>query len=257
MTITITILGSGTAYPVRGRAPAAVLWQGDDETFLFDIGPGTLLRLIEQGVDFQSLKKIFLSHLHSDHTLDLVTFVQANDCIPAPGRQAPLSITGCKGTRSFFTKLMEAFPGITPENYPFEITERAAESWQEGRIKVKTALTGHAPFSLAYRIETAEGIFVYTSDAVLSDSLTDLCRHADFLLCDCSFPASIQSADHMNTSAVGRLAADAEVKNLVPMHFYPQVLASDIKAEIRQYFSGTILPATDGMQLKLPLWEHR
>jgi ribonuclease BN (tRNA processing enzyme) len=252
MTITITILGSGTAIPVSGRAPAAVLWQGDDETILFDIGPGTLLRLNEQGVDFQSLRKIFLTHLHSDHTLDLVTFVQANDCIPAPGRQVSLSITGCKGTQSFFNKLMEVFPGITPENYPFRITEKAAESWQEGRIKVRTALTGHTPFSLAYRIESDEGIFVYTGDAILSDTLIDLCRHADLLICDCSYPANIQSPDHMNTTAVGQLAAKAEVKCLAPTHFYPQVLAVDIKAEIRQHYSGPILLATDGMKLKIP-----
>lgn len=256
MTITITILGSGTAFPVRSRAPAGILWQCDDKVILFDIGPGTLLRLNEQGVDFQSLREIYLTHLHSDHTLDLVTLVQANDCIPAPGRQVPLSITGCKDTQLLFTKLMEVFPGIAPRNYPFKIIERAAESWQEGRIKVRTALTGHTSFSLGYRVESDEGIFVYTGDAVLSDTLISLCQNADLLICDCSFPASIHSPDHMNTTAVGQLAASAEVKCLVPTHFYPQVLATDIAAEIRHHYSGSILLATDGMKIKIPNGEH-
>ena len=252
MTIAITILGSGTAIPVGGRAPSALLWQSGEKTIMFDIGPGTLLRLIEQGIDYQTLSEIYLTHLHSDHTLDLVTFIQANDCVFAPGRQIPLSITGCKGTHSFFAKLMEVFPGIEPVNYPLKIIERAAETWQEGRFKVRTALTGHTPFSLGYRVESDEGIFAYTGDAVLSDTLIDLCQDADLLICDCSYPASIQSPDHMNTTAVGLLGASAEVKCLVPTHFYPQVLATDITAEIRRHYSGPILPATDGMKLRIP-----
>lgn len=255
MTIKITILGSGTAIPVSRRAPAAVLWQGEEKTLLFDMGPGTLLRLIEQGVDFQSLEDIYLTHLHSDHTLDLVTLVQANDCLPAPGRKKPLSITGCRGTQAFFSKLMETFPGIAPVSYPFRIVERAAETWQEGNITIKTASTGHTPFSLAYRIESDEGVFVYTGDAILSESLIDLCHHANVLICDCSYPASVHSPDHMNTTAVGQLAASAEVQCLVPTHFYPQALVSDIKAEIGVHFSGTILPATDGMMLSMPSGE--
>lgn len=251
MTITITILGSGTAIPVRGRAPAALLWQSGDETILFDIGPGTLLRLKEHGVDFQSLNTIFLTHLHSDHTLDLVTLIQANDCLPAPGRHAPLAITGCKRTQSFFAKLMEVFPGIEPKNYPLKISEKAEEAWQEGSLMVRTALTGHTPFSLAYRIESEDGVFVYTGDAVLSDALIDLCQKADLLICDCSYPASIQSPDHMNAAAVGQLAANAQVKHLVPTHFYPQALAADIETEIRRYYSGPISLATDGMEIKI------
>ncbi len=255
MTTTVTILGSGTAIPIRGRAPAAVLWQGSEKTILLDIGPGTLLRLEEQGVNYQTLSDIFLTHLHSDHTLDLVTLLQANDCIPSPGRQVPLSITGCKGIQSFFIKLMEAFPGIEPANYPFRIVERSADTWQEGRFKIRTALTGHTPFSLAYRVESDEGIFVYTGDAILSDNLIDLCLDADLLICDCSYPASIQSPDHMNTTAVGQLAGSAGVKFLVPTHFYPQALDSNITAEIKRHYSGPILPATDGMKLRIPTGE--
>jgi ribonuclease BN (tRNA processing enzyme) len=256
MTITITILGSGTAIPVNGRAPASVLWQRKDDADLFEIGPGTLLRLREQGINFQSLRNIFLTHLHSDHTLDLVTLIQANDCIPDPGRQEPLTITGCKGTQSFFAQLMEAFPGISPVKYPFRIDEKTEGSWQAGDVKVKSALTGHTSSSLAYRIESDEGVFVYSGDAVLSDALVDLCTNADLAVCDCSYPASIESPDHMNTTEVGHLAARAGIKTLVPTHFYPQVLAADIKGEIRQHYSGQILPAIDGMVLRIPSRKH-
>jgi ribonuclease BN (tRNA processing enzyme) len=255
MTTTVTILGSGTAIPIRGRAPAAVLWQGSEKTILLDIGPGTLLRLEEQGVNYQTLSDIFLTHLHSDHTLDLVTLLQANDCIPSPGRQVPLSLTGCKGTQSFFAQLMDVFPGIAPAKYPFRIIEKTAESWRDGQLQVRTALTGHTPFSLAYRVESPDGIFVYTGDAVLTDSLINLCQNADLLICDCSYPAGVQSPDHMNAIAVGQLAASANVKCLIPTHFYPQALDSNITAEIKRHYSGPILPATDGMKLRIPTGE--
>jgi ribonuclease BN (tRNA processing enzyme) len=249
--MTITILGSGTAIPVHDRAPAAVLWQSGEETILFDIGPGTLLRLEAQGVDFRALQKIFLTHLHSDHTLDLVTFLQANDSLPEPGRLAAVSLTGCKGTQEFFTKLMEVFPGISSRTYSFSLHERGVDSWQEGGFEVTTALTCHTPSSLAYRIDSSEGSFVYTGDAVLNEGLIELCRGVDLLICDCSFPAEIHSPDHMNAHDVGVLAAKAGVVCVVPTHFYPQALASDIESQIRQSYSGRIILASDGLHLEI------
>ena len=68
----LTILGSGTGVPLPQRSPAGVLVQIGATPLLFDLGPGTIPRLNAVGVSYRDLEHVFLTHLHPDHTLDLV-----------------------------------------------------------------------------------------------------------------------------------------------------------------------------------------
>ena len=249
--ITITILGAGTAIPSIGYSPAAVLMQSESVTALFDMGPGALQRLLEAGVNYRSLQTLFFTHLHPDHTLDLVTFLQATDSIPAPGRVLPLSITGCKGIESFYKSLLKCFPGIAPRTYPLQFREVGASQFKLGQLTISSTLTGHTPNSVAYRVDSPDGSFVYTGDAIESESLSLFCQGVDLLICECSFPQGVLPSDHMNAESVGRLANQAHTGKLIATHFYPQALKVDLLLQIGQYYSGPVLLAKDGMKIKL------
>ena len=66
---------------------------------LFDLGPGTLVAAGGSGRRLSELKRVFVSHLHSDHVLDLITLLQASNATPGWTREQPLELFGCHGTR--------------------------------------------------------------------------------------------------------------------------------------------------------------
>ena len=79
----VVILGSGTLVPtgVRGPAGYAVLSAG--RVLLVDGGSGTLRRLYEAGIDYRAIDQLFYTHVHPDHTGDLVPFLFAQRYRPA------------------------------------------------------------------------------------------------------------------------------------------------------------------------------
>src|SRR5512133_2189862 len=139
----IVILGAGTAIPSLGLSPASILVHTETDEALIDIGPGTLQRAAQFGVNYLKLDTIFLTHLHSDHTLDLVTFFQVNDSTPNETRLTPLKIYGCLGTKAWYKKIMQAYPGISPISYSLKIKENGQNSWSWGGLKISSILTGH------------------------------------------------------------------------------------------------------------------
>lgn len=54
---------------------------------------------------------------------------------------------------------------------------------------------------------------------------------------------------HLTPSQAGRIAALAGVRNLVLLHFYPEVLSTDILSQCRKTFGGEIVLAKDRLHL--------
>ena len=84
----VTILGAGTAIPARDHSPAGLFVEAGGERLLFDAGPGTLQRLHAAGGSLFTLDRVFLTHYHLDHCLDLASLLFALR-IPAPRRGRP------------------------------------------------------------------------------------------------------------------------------------------------------------------------
>ena len=71
MTISITLLGTGSPMPSPDRAGPATLVTAGDEHYLVDAGRGVLMRLAATGLGAPNLSALLLTHLHSDHMADL------------------------------------------------------------------------------------------------------------------------------------------------------------------------------------------
>src|SRR5262245_24185722 len=70
--ITITLLGTAPGPPVRvGRIGISTLVEAGGERFLFDAGYGALEGLVQSGRPMDAVTKVFVTHLHSDHVIDL------------------------------------------------------------------------------------------------------------------------------------------------------------------------------------------
>jgi ribonuclease Z len=72
----VTVLGSGNPWVTRAQASASVLVEvGNTERdiFVIDLGSGSLANFASLKLPVNELDKVFLTHLHADHTADLIT----------------------------------------------------------------------------------------------------------------------------------------------------------------------------------------
>jgi len=104
----VTFLGTGGG-PAVGidRAGPASLVEFGSEVLLIDAGRGTVERL--QGLNRSpgSISQIFLTHLHSDHTVGLPEVWLSGWWRGRPA--APLEVRGPEGTRDMMAPLQQAF----------------------------------------------------------------------------------------------------------------------------------------------------
>jgi ribonuclease BN (tRNA processing enzyme) len=247
----LTILGAGTGVPLPHRSPAGVLVQIGKTPLLFDLGPGTMPRLDAAGVSYRDLEYIFLTHLHPDHTLDLVMLLQALNYTPGFTRERPLHLIGCLGTQSLYEGLLRVYPSVAPRGFELTIREVDTARIAFGAWTIETAPSGHTATSIAYRIEAEGKTMVYTGDAKENPALVAIAHNADAFVCECAFPRGYPTDDHMTADAVGRVARAARVKCVILNHLYPPALQVDIIAQVRAEFAGDILVAEDGMRVSV------
>jgi ribonuclease BN (tRNA processing enzyme) len=247
----IIILGSGTAMPVQNHSPAGIMINHDGHPILLDIGPGTLTRLLPTGFSFNQLDFLLLSHLHPDHTLDLATLLQVFDSAPDSRRTRPFSIIGCKGTKDFIDRLITLYPEITPQTYSLTIQEVFHDEFNLFGLKVKSAPTGHTPYSVAYSLQDQKHKIVYSGDAAPQGELVTLAADADILISECSFPSGWESIEHLNADTLGKIASQARIKSLIVTHRYPPALNIDLEKQIYQHYKGSIHLAEDGYRVNL------
>jgi ribonuclease BN (tRNA processing enzyme) len=247
----IHVLGSGTAIPAEEHNPAGFLVIAAGIPVLLDMGPGTISRLAKTGISYTGVDFALLTHLHPDHTLDLAILLQDFNSTPGWKRTADFTLVGCKGTREFIDRLFQLYPNIIPDQYNLTVQEVDHQDFSLANIQFQSALTGHVPGSVAYRLEEGGRSLVYSGDASDQGDLAALAKHANMLISECSYPAGWNTEDHLNADTLGRLAHQAQVKSLVVTHRYPPALTVDLVTQIRHHFSGSIQLASDGMKLEL------
>ncbi len=87
--------GSGMPMPRLKQASACFLIElGNGDKFIFDMGTGSIHRLMSLGIPPDYLDKVFLTHLHMDHAGDVPAFYILG---PQNNRSRPLRIWGPGG----------------------------------------------------------------------------------------------------------------------------------------------------------------
>jgi ribonuclease BN (tRNA processing enzyme) len=261
----ITLLGSGTGAPLRGRSPPgfAIEAGGGEESraavVLVDPGPGAIQRLAQYGVPLERLAHVLISHLHPDHTADLVPLLFALKLPRYRERMAPPALFGPPGLRQLYRRLCEAFGSAVDHGERLSITEAALSGAKEagrfykaGLLEVTAYPTLHSEGSMAFRIEARGGrAFTYSGDTDYCQGVIDAARNADLLLIECSFPEGKKVAGHLVPSEVGRIAAAAGARRVLLTHLYPECQGEDLLSPCRKYFSGRVDLAEDGMSIEL------
>ncbi len=252
--IKVTILGSGTCVPSLSRSSCSILMETGNSKLLFDSGPGTMRRLLKAGTTIFDISFIFYSHLHPDHTSELVPLIFALKYPDSTLRKTPLTIVAGKGFLDFFSGLENVYgewiklkPGLMNI---VELDNTREDTLKSNDFIVESIPVDHMDVSLAYRITSKDGTsVVYSGDTDYSENLIDLAKGADVLICESAFPDALKVPGHLTPSQAGRIGSLSKVKKLVLTHFYPECDKVDIAKECRRTYSGELVLARDLMEI--------
>jgi ribonuclease BN (tRNA processing enzyme) len=258
MPIKVTILGSGTAVPSLERSSCSVLMETGSACVLFDIGAGTIRRLLEAGRKISDITHIFITHFHTDHTGELASFLFSTKYPETLRRRTPFMLAGARGLRSFYEALMGAYGHwieLPPELLSvMELSDTEKDFADLGQFNIETLPMRHISSSIGYRLTAPDGCCaVYTGDTDYTENAIELGRAADLMICESAMPDNQKIEMHLTPSLAGELAAKAGVKKLVLTHFYPEAQSTDIDAECRKTYLGPLVLARDLMSFFIKL----
>jgi len=149
------------------------------------------------------LKIVFITHLHSDHTVGLPDLIFSSWTM---GRDVPLQVYGPSGVAAMSQHLEEAWAedirirttGGEPTNktgYKVDAHEvRTGEIYKDGNVTVTAFRVNHGAWNdkgLGYIFQTADRKIVISGDTRPSPALIEAARGVDkYLMGETSLPAS-------------------------------------------------------------------
>ena len=268
----VVILGSGTPNPDPARQGPAVAVVVRGTPYLFDAGSGVVRRAQEAsktvpGLAVVNLSRVFITHLHSDHTIGLP------DLMTTPwimGRSTPLSVYGPPGTAAMVDNLQAAYaadremrryggePSV-PNGYAATAHDvKPGEVYRDSNVTITAVQVPHGTWRSAYgyRIETPDRVVVISGDTRASEAIAKACRGCDVLVHEVYSADALtrrtppwqayHRAFHTSGTDLGRIANDARPKLLVLYHqLYWGATDDEIISEIRATFSGRVVSAKD------------
>ena len=252
----LIILGAGTGIPSSYLASPSIALLLKNQCILFDMGPGTLRQLARIGVSHENIDQVFLTHFHPDHSADIVHLLFATKNPAVLKRRRPITITGPAGIGNLITCLQKAYDpwlDLPPEMLSIhELDIEAREERDYGPFKINSQSVMHTDHSLAYRVELNSGEnFVYSGDTEFCDGIIELAHDCDILIMECSFPEGQHVKGHLTPSQAGQIAAMSNTKKLVLVHFYPEILGTDIAKACREVYIGELVIGRDFLQIEL------
>lgn len=281
--IRVTVLGSGNPWVTRAQASASILVEvGNPERdlLLFDLGSGALANYASLKLPVNKLDKVFLSHLHADHTGDLITL---SGSYAKVGRaDGPIKVWGPSGTeprlgtRHFVEAIGEALAWdteadrgpINPESMKIEVSEfdfsKTQVVYENNGVKVTSFPVVHAlSGAVGYRLDFAGLSLVYSGDTRASWPLVRASSGGvDLLIHECFPPAASLAAEtglsieratmelnaaHTSPKAAGKVFDLVKPRMAALWHtplLSPDVSPSILK-ELRTVYDGPVVQTQD------------
>ncbi len=276
----VTLLGTGCPVVSLERYGPAQLVRHGTTALLVDCGSGVTQRLLAAGCPGRDLDAVLLTHLHSDHIVDLFQLVISSW---HQGRDRPHRLYGPPGTQRYVEQLLalwapELQQRIAHEARPstaaleVEVTEVAGgERLVLGDLAVEVVTVDHRPVRHAFGFvfAPAEGAgprAVLSGDTRRCPALIEAARGAELLVHEVfvhrEMPVvpGVRSAEtvanvaayHTLSDEVGKIAAEAGVGCLALTHFVPPGCdRAAVLEEVAADFAGPVAIGEDLMTIDL------
>lgn len=241
----VVLLGTGMPAPdPHAQGPATAVLVGS-RIFLFDAGAGVERQMAAAGLPVRGgpLTAVFLTHLHSDHTLGLPDVLLTSWVMR---RTRPLPVFGPPGTRRMVDRIFDAWDedirvrteGLeheAPNGWRAAVTEtKGGVVYDSAGVTIRAIPVPHGSWKYAfgYRIDTPRRSIVISGDTAPSPALEDAARGVDVLVHEV-YPESRLKPEprpggdewsrymrsfHTSDRELGALASRARPKRLVLTH---------------------------------------
>ncbi|MBP9182250.1 MAG: MBL fold metallo-hydrolase [Fuscovulum sp.] len=262
--------------------PTASLLSLGGQRVVVDCGLGVARGITDQGMSLKDLSLILITHLHSDHYLELGPLLHTAWCA---GLRTPVQVWGPQGLDLYWQGFLASMA--------FDIATRIEDEGRPdlralvsihlttldapmtfGALAVTAIRTIHPPLtdSFAYRFEAAGKTVVFSGDTARLPALESFAAGADLLIHEAmlapalpALMARIGNGDdrlmhhwlraHTTAEDAAKTAAAAGVRALALHHLIPSddpaFAETDWLDNTRPHFAGAIHIGRDG--LKIPL----
>lgn len=274
-TFKVTLLGTGNPRPVMTRFGPSILVEAGNEKLIFDCGRGAAQRIYQLNIPFSEITGLFLTHLHSDHTVGIPDLWLTGW---AMGRKTPLQVWGPAGTVAMMKHLEEAYafdihvrrdmdthlPGAGAELHAKDVDEGVI--YDQGGVKVTAFLVDHGEIKPAfgYRVEYAGHSVTLSGDTRPSDNLIKYAQGTDVLIHEVIDPesyAQLTTTDtpsqrqailghHTTPEQAAAIFNKVKPKLAVYSHIVPSD-AQNVVAETRKMYSGPVELGEDLMTIEI------
>ena len=241
----LVFFGSSHGSPEPNRRCSSTMIEVGGNRYFVDMGTQSVEGLIDRGIPVESVRAIFVTHMHGDHTNGLVSFLDlcswrfrdANPtvCLPGDAQATQKALADwllCNGTH------------LRP--FAFQ-TVREGLVFDDGILRVTAYKTMHTEFSYAYLIE-AEGRRVLFSGDLSHSPAKDFPMAA---LAPAPELAICEAAHFKATEYISVFSGDHKPKRLCFNHYSSRYLGSLAEAKEAFLQEMDVLLATDGLEISL------
>jgi ribonuclease Z len=274
--IKVTLLGTASGPVVRlNRYQTTTLVEAGGEKLLFDCGRGVLLRMLEAKIPIESVSKLFITHLHSDHIVDIPDLLLTPWAFRTP-RKVPLEVWGPVGTVDMMDHIQKAFAfdihirrdvdeRFSPEGIKV-ISHEVKEGtvYEKNGVKITAFLVDHGPVKPAYgyRVDYAGHSIALSGDTRPSENLVHFAKGVDVLIHEALDPDSFRSvrtgfnqqqtesiiAHHTTPEQAGEIFTKVKPKLAVYSHTEGSPL---LVTKARKSYSGPLEMGEDLMTISI------
>jgi ribonuclease BN (tRNA processing enzyme) len=283
LTDRLVILGSkgGPALRPGGPWPTSTLLELGGRRMVVDCGLGVTRGLTDAGTDLKALELVFITHLHSDHVLELGPLLHT---AWTAGLKTPVRVYGPRGLNRYWRKFAQSLEfdieiRIADEGRPDLRDLVTVQEFAEGDVldedglSVSALCVDHPPLIECYALRFAQGdrSIVLSSDTAYFPPLAGFARGADILVHEAMLEEGVERlvartgngarlrehllASHTFATDAGRIAAEAGVGQLVLNHLIPAddptIGEEDWVRAVRKSWSGALTIGRDGLVVLL------
>ncbi len=259
--------------------PSSSLLELDGQRIVIDAGLGVTRGLVQAGVALHTLSTVFITHLHSDHILELGGLLHTAWVSGLKTQVRVYGPPGIEGVWAGFQAMMAydmhlrvVDDGRVPLADLVEIITVAEGEVAFAGLRVRALAVNHPPvdFAYAYRFDGSKSV-TFSGDTCYHPPLADFAKGSDVLVHEALLPEGIDAilvktgggeklrhhltASHTMIDDVGKIAAAASVGRLVLNHLVPvddpAFTDANWLARAAVAYGGPVTVGKDGMEILL------
>ncbi|MDX8147775.1 MBL fold metallo-hydrolase [Lentzea sp. BCCO 10_0061] len=249
MDLSLTVLGCATPYPRTDNPCSGYLVSHGDTRVWMDAGTGTLGPL-QRHARLEDLDAIWISHLHADHSADLLTAYYA--LLFADIDRDPVPLYGPPGIADRLAGFLTNGPVRSPIEDAFAITElHDGHQTTVGSLRLTTAAVEHGIPAFGVRIEAEGRSLTYSGDTAACPRLVELARGTDVLLCEAESAEKTPDMAHHTPEDAGETASQAGAGRLVVTHVGRFLTSQEAVARASARYTGQVDYAAPGTTFRV------